>query len=247
MAKIRAFVRIFILIVSLFFIVPWFTILHFLLGADLHRSIRHRMRYAQFILKVLGVRVSMTGTPPSEPVLFVANHRSWLDPVLTYHAPMLVVAKAEVQKWPMIGFGCELSGAIYVQRDKKTSRKKTLEEILSYWKKGFSVLIYSEGTTNAARTTKEFRLGGFRLAAEHGMPVAPIAIEYRRSSDYWVGGLFLPHVMATFGKKRTFVKVHYGDVLRSDDADALAQMTKKVIDDKLTEMQKNWLIDDRTD
>ncbi len=244
MAKIRVFFRIAILMLSLLFIVPWFALTQLILGHNYHRSVRHRMKYARFILWVLGVEIEKTGEVPTEPVLFVANHRCWLDPVLSFHAPMLVVAKAEVGNWPLIGFGCQMCGAIFVQRDKKSSRKQTLVEMLTQLKEGFSVLIYAEGTTNGAPTTKEFRLGGFRLAAEHGIPIAPIALEYQNHSDYWINNdLFIPHAMRTFGRRKTQVKIHYGEVQRGKDPELLAENTQNLIDEKLTEMRKDWFID----
>ncbi len=245
MGAIRVFFRLLIVGFSLIFMVIWLILNHYIRGEDMVRSIRHRMWYARTILKILGVHVTSEGPIPTEAVLFMANHRSHLDPVLSFHAPMYVVAKAEVEKWPVIGLGCKLCGAIYVKRDQKSSRKQTLISMLENWKKGRSILIYPEGTTNEGITTKELKRGGFRLAAENGIPIVPIAIEYEYTSDYWVRNmLFLPHTMNMFGKKRTNVKVYYGDALKSDDADFLEEKTKTWIDTELGKMQKGFLVDD---
>ena len=224
--------------------VVWLALNHFIRGANTTRAIRHRMWYARTILKILGVKVISEGQAPDEPVLFVANHRSHLDPVLSFHAPMMVVAKAEVGNWPIIGLGCQLCGAIYVKREKKESRKQTLISILQNWKEGQSILIYADGTTNEGIKTKEFKRGGFRLAAENGIPIVPIAIEYKYTSDYWVRNmLFIPHAFTVFGRWETPIKIHYGEALKSDDPEFLAERTKEWIDGELERMQEGWIVD----
>ena len=62
--------------------------------------------------------------------LLVSNHRSYLDPVVLLRDILAVaVAKKEVQDWPIIGYGARISGAIFVDRSNKESRRETREAI----------------------------------------------------------------------------------------------------------------------
>ena len=50
--------------------------------------------------------------------------------------------------------------------------------------------------------------------------------------------------MNMFSKKRTNVKVYYGEALKLDDAELLEEKTKTWIDTSLGKMQKDFLVDD---
>src|SRR5690606_35544760 len=62
--------------------------------------------YHKFVCRLLGIRIHITGeVDTSRPALLVANHVSWLDIcVLSAIAPLSFVAKAEVGRWPFIGW-----------------------------------------------------------------------------------------------------------------------------------------------
>ena len=70
------------------------------------------------IMRVLGFRVRVHGAIASpSPVLFVANHASYLDiPVLSALIPAAFVAKAEVAGWPLIGFLAKMQNTVFVER-----------------------------------------------------------------------------------------------------------------------------------
>ena len=69
---------------------------------------RGSMRVAQLWQRVacwlMGVRVTVTGTPAAgRPLLLLSNHSSWLDiPVLASVAPVSFIAKSEVATWPVV-------------------------------------------------------------------------------------------------------------------------------------------------
>ncbi|MBK6994408.1 MAG: 1-acyl-sn-glycerol-3-phosphate acyltransferase [Lewinellaceae bacterium] len=78
-----------------------------LMGNDIRRSMQIRQRWAQHLLPAIGVRINK-GTPPDFPCILMGNHRSYLDPVLLVHdANVYRVSKAEVAKWPIIGFSAQ--------------------------------------------------------------------------------------------------------------------------------------------
>jgi 1-acyl-sn-glycerol-3-phosphate acyltransferase len=83
--------------------------------------------------------------------------------------------------------------------------------------------------------------GGFQLAAIHGIPVVPVALEYGSAKDYWIGNdTFLPHFIQRFGEKNMCVSVRYGPPLRSDDADFLMTQTRQWIDEQIPEMRREF-------
>lgn len=196
---------------------------------------RIRRRWARRLLRVLGFQVETTGVAPDYPCLIVANHRSYIDPIiLLREVDAYPVAKAEVSGWPVIGQGAKMAGILYVKRESASSRGETLRLIGEKIAEGFQVLIFPEGTTSDLTGTLPFRKGGFQLAARAGFPVVPVAFLFEDPADYWIGDdTFLRHALRRFGEKNLRVKVCYGPVMKGDDAEVLMEEAQAWINDRL--------------
>lgn len=202
-----------------------------------------RRLWARRSLRILGVEVERTGSLPGRgPFLVIGNHRSYLDPIVVLkEVQAWPVAKAEVGAWPLIGFAAKATGIIYVNRDSKDSRAATLEAMENALNNGHSVLVYPEGTTHTEPVTRRFKPGAFRLAASMQVPIIPMAIEYEDPEDAWVGAdTFVPHFVRTFGRRKTRVKIRYGEPVISDDSSVLIAETKNWIDNNLVKMRSEF-------
>ncbi len=207
-----------------------------LFGRDLKFALRVRQRFVWAAVRLLGLRIRLQGQPPQGgPYLFAGNHRSYLDPIVALaQVQALPVAKAEMASWPVIGFAARATGILYVKREEKASRHRTLLAMEKILEQGFSVLIYPEGTTHQEPQTRPFRKGAFALAARRGFPVVPVAIEYPRKDVAWVGNdTFLPHFLKTFRHPTTEVLIAYGPPLNEEDPHALLAQTRNWIDRRL--------------
>ncbi len=181
--------------------------------------------------------------PPKGRHIFVGNHRSYLDPaVVLRDVEALPVAKAEVADWPLIGYGAKVTGIMFVKRDSKTSRASTLDAMRKTLQMGFPVLVYPEGTTHTMPHTMEFRGGGFGLAVKEQVPVVPMAIEYFDMRDAWVGDdTFISHFMRCFGKKRTYIKIRYGQALPpGNNPSELLASTQAWVNRSLAELRQEF-------
>jgi lyso-ornithine lipid O-acyltransferase len=126
-----------------------------------------------------------------------------------------------------------------VKRESKLSRSATLEAMSEVLDKGFAVLVYPEGTTHLLPTTMVFRTGAFNMAVKKGYSIVPMAIDYADLGDAWVGDdTFLPHFFRTFGKKRTNVKIRYGQPMTSVNVDELVNETKAWIDKNMLDIRQ---------
>ena len=75
------------------------------------------VRLARSLAWLFGIRVEVIGEPVQPPVLFAANHMSWLDiPVLHSGAAMGFVGKAEIEQWPVFSFIARAGGTIFHRR-----------------------------------------------------------------------------------------------------------------------------------
>lgn len=206
-------------------------------------ALRWRWLWANRTLRLLGVKVEVqTPIPTVKPAMFIGNHRSYLDPVVTLKdIEALPVAKAEVASWPLIGFGTKATGVMYVERDSKSSRGATISAMAKCIHDGYSVLVYPEGTTHTNPVTIEFRWGAFVLAAKEGFPVVPMAIDYLDLQDAWIGDdAFLGHFVRCFSKKETHIKIRYGQPLYSDDPSVLLEKAQAWINDNMLEIRAEF-------
>ena len=162
----------------------------------------------------MGIRILVIGHAEKEPCLFVANHISYLDPIIILmHIEADVVAKSEVKRWPLIGLAGTLVGTIFVNRHQKSSRQLTAEVIYGALKNGKSILIFPEGTTTRGNVILPFRPRSFEAARSAKVPVQPVMIRYEQTSAAFVDDqTFIPHFFTLFRKKRIQAIVTFGPV-----------------------------------
>jgi 1-acyl-sn-glycerol-3-phosphate acyltransferase len=211
-------------------------------GEDVRRAMRVRQSWARHLLPAIGIRIEMRGKAPNFPCIVMGNHRSYLDPaILVRDVIGYPVSKAEVANWPIVGYGARITGVFFLRRESQNSRKVTLNGIEEKVKSGFPVILFPEGTTHSEPTTRTFRAGGFKLAASAGIPIVPVAIAYRSPDDHWIGNdTFLSHFLRRFGEAHMDVRVHFGEVIQSADADWLLQRTQSWIDSELPLLQESF-------
>jgi len=206
-------------------------------------ALRLRQRWVRrYLLPAVGVRLRVEGLPPTGPCLLVGNHRSYLDPALIV-AEVLgwPLSKAEVDRWPLVGRGIRMTGVLFVQREDTNSRKDALTAIAAKIHEGYPVILFPEGTTHADAHTRAFRPGAFRVAVEAGVPIVPVALDYRTSLPYWIGDdAFLPHFLRCFGARYTDAAVHFGPPLRSTNADEAIAAARCWIDEHLDRIRQNF-------
>jgi len=182
---------------------------------DAPAQARALQRLAQEVLEVHGIRVEVLGALP-RPGLLVANHVSWLDPlVIMATAPCLPIAKSEVAAWPVIGRIAAASGVQFVERGCAMSGARLVRTIARTLSSGASVLNFPEGTTSEGRSILPFKPGAFRAARAASAPVVPVVISYDCDELAWTGDAsFLPHYLALLGRESCTVRLRFGEALR---------------------------------
>lgn len=142
------------------------------------------MAWCRSLVKNLNIAVEMKGKLPSQGVLFVSNHRSYIDvAVAGQYLPCTFLAKRELANWPILGPAAKLAKVIFVDRNNSESRKKSRYTISQTLQQGISVIVFPEGTSYAEPGILEFRPGAFEIAAYNNISVVPVAIEYNDTND----------------------------------------------------------------
>lgn len=133
--------------------------------------------------RCLGFQVQQEGTVASGPVLFVSNHISWSDiPILGGIAPLRFLSKAEVARWPVIGWLATQAGTLFIQRGSGRA-SQSQEEITRALNQSQSVLIFPEGTTTVGITVLPFHSRLLQSAVDSGVMIQPVTIGYRRNGQ----------------------------------------------------------------
>ncbi|MEV0582918.1 lysophospholipid acyltransferase family protein [Nonomuraea sp. NPDC050310] len=168
-------------------------------AARLVRGTARRRRvtaaWSRLLLRSLGLRVHVRrgfaaygGAGSPRPVrvapttLIVANHVSWLDPLVIAAAlDSVPLAKREVAAWPVVGGLVAGSGALLIDRDSLHALPGTVDGIAETLRGGRSVAAFPEGTTWCGRGVGRFRPALFQAALDAGVPVRPVALSYQES------------------------------------------------------------------
>ena len=147
------------------------------------------LRYVQWGLRSVrhttGLKLSVHGLsniPKDKAVLFVGNHRSIFDTVVSYGLlPRLTgyIGKEELSHIPVVSPWMRKLYCLFLPRD---DLKKSLEIILTaadQLKNGISMTIFPEGTRNKTEDyLLPFKAGAFKPAERARVPVVPMVFSY---------------------------------------------------------------------
>ena len=135
------------------------------------------------ITRLAGTNLIVRGReniPEDTAVLYVGNHRSYFDIVLTLSAfPGVTgyVAKVEMLKWPLLNLWMMNIHCLFLDRTNIKEGLKTVLKGVEEVKNGISLCIFPEGTRNkVADTLLPFHEGSFKIAEKGGVPVIPMVI-----------------------------------------------------------------------
>lgn len=153
--------------------------------------------YHRCCCRLLGFRVRRIGQPArGGPVLFVANHASYLDiSVLGSLIPGSFIAKTEVASWPLFGWLAKLQRSVFVDRQVRSTaqQRNAIAERLAAKD---ALILFPEGTSNDGNRVLPFKTALFSVAAsaEHPVTVQPVSVTYTRLDGMPLGRRYRPLV-----------------------------------------------------
>ncbi len=146
------------------------------------------LRIVQWAFKVIlfftGTKLTVIGEdriPKDQAVLYVPNHQSYFDIVITYsRCPGLTgyVSKDFMEKIPLLSNWMKHLYCLFLDRSDMKAGLKTILTGIDYIKNGISICIFPEGTRNPhpEEGLLPFKEGSLKMAEKTGCPIIPIAI-----------------------------------------------------------------------
>jgi 1-acyl-sn-glycerol-3-phosphate acyltransferase len=116
--------------------------------------------------------------------LMVANHISWMDIIVIQSIkPSIFVAKSDVASWPLFGWVAQMTGTIFIKREKVSDIKKALKKMKRRLIKR-SVCIFPEGTSTNGRYLLPFKSNLFQSSIDTNKSILPLCLRYKQKGTY---------------------------------------------------------------
>lgn len=136
--------------------------------------------WAGWLRVTMGLRTEITYDAPLDPravYIYTPNHANFLDILVAYKfIPNYYhfMAKGSLAKVPLFRL-MFWKTHIPFERSSKTESNQAFHRACADLRKGYSILVYPEGTQNPRRgTLLPFKSGAFRMAVQEQIPVIPV-------------------------------------------------------------------------
>jgi len=140
------------------------------------------------LLSIFEIKVEVQGLNNllfnQKQYLIVANHISWMDIIVIQSIkPSIFVAKSDVASWPLFGWVAQMTGTIFIKREKVSDIKKALKKMKRRLIKR-SVCIFPEGTSTNGRYLLPFKSNLFQSSIDTNKSILPLFLRYKQKGMY---------------------------------------------------------------
>jgi 1-acyl-sn-glycerol-3-phosphate acyltransferase len=181
--------------------------------------------WAGSVLTAAGVRARIHNPErlsSESGAVYISNHVSWFDVfVLAAELPRYsFIAKSELRKIPLFGYGAEAAGIVFLDRDNRKAAFESYKVAAKEVERGRSIVVFPEGTRGRDYHLRPFKKGPFVLAIASQRPIIPTIVHGSRE------------VMAkgSFRIRRGVIDVHFLDPVDTKglDYDDRAELMMRV-------------------
>ena len=206
-------------------------------------------RWCRRIVRALGIECDVDGELPGRCAesgegfeAIVCNHLSYVDIlVMSATRPFVMVAKTEVQSWPLLGWLTAQAGTVYVDRGGRPETYPGVNAAMAAaYRSGLPVLFFPEGTTTDGAEVLPFRRGLFHSVLRDRVQVRTAAIGYELNlaergatvaNDvcWWGDAEFAPHLFRFLGLRGVRARVRFGEAVEGADRFSLSESAQAVV------------------
>jgi 1-acyl-sn-glycerol-3-phosphate acyltransferase len=183
-------------------------------------------RWARVALRVFRARVEVHGPLPSGGLL-ASNHLSYVDiVVLGVLQPTVFVSKADVRRWPVLGWCAQAAGTLFLNREQRGHVAEIGRRFAPLLDDQLAVVMFLEGTSTGGDRVLAFRPALLAPAVANDWPVTPVWIGYtlphgsvENEVAYWRDMTLLPHLLNLLTRRDLTAHVAFGESIRAGAGD----------------------------
>ena len=154
----------------------------------------------------------------------ISNHLSYVD-IVVFAAmhPCVFVSKAEIARWPVVGWMTTMSGTVYVERGHGGSAMRARKGMQAAVDAGLPVVFFPEGTTSNGSHLLKFHSGLLAQVIDGGSPVTAAHLRYSFADEngrdvsvandvcYWGNRNMLAHIFKFLGLRGVRAEVRFAE------------------------------------
>jgi 1-acyl-sn-glycerol-3-phosphate acyltransferase len=139
-------------------------------------------QYCRFANWYLNMKVTGLNLPPKEKnFLLVGNHLGFLDILcLSSLRNCLFVTSLDMRANSLLGPLTEMGGCLYVDRKNRSNIHNEIQEIRTFLKEGFCIVLFPEATSTNGEQVLPFKKSLMTSVAGTGVPIMPFVMNYRK-------------------------------------------------------------------
>ena len=184
------------------------------------------------VLEMFGCTLNVEGRenlPASGPVVLVGNHQGYADIAACFAAfqnfQFGFVAKKELAKIPLYGSWMPRIRSVFIERDDPKASLETIKSGIALLERGYSLVIYPEGTRAKCSVPGPFMKGSLKLATRPGVPIVPFSMDGTYKM-YEETGVLSPAVINVIIHEPIETK----NLTRQEEKDLTGRVEKIVVD-----------------
>lgn len=193
--------------------------------------------WAAISSRIVGLSIRVHGNPGAFPGgLVVSNHQGYLD--IPVHASVFALRfapKAEMRRWPFLGWLVGLNRPIWIDRSSRQKSRLVADEIAATLSNHISMVVYPEGTsTDGKHGLLPFKSTPFEAAVASGAPIQPVLTFLRSEPETdkplaWFGSArLMPHLWRVLGLRKLVADVYLLKVVTPERDEARKELAERV-------------------
>lgn len=144
------------------------------------------------LCRIVGVRVTRTGSPAQAGAVLIVNHVSWIDiPALGGSTGTAFVAHDGLASVPAMRWLCSLNDTVFVARHHRRSVHRQVDQVRDAIRDTGALALFPEGTTSDGTGLLTFKSSLLAAVAPPpaGTAIQPVLLDYgpQASAIAWVG------------------------------------------------------------
>jgi 1-acyl-sn-glycerol-3-phosphate acyltransferase len=131
------------------------------------------------LLPFLKLRVDRSENPHQGARILVANHQSWLDPIIMFALERRLSgpARGYLFRTPVLGSVLKFARFYLSDTGEPAPLGRMRQGVQEALENRGTLLFYPEGTRTRTGAIGDFHMGAFRMAVEYKLPIQPVVID----------------------------------------------------------------------